>query len=100
MIIIDNHSQYNDKLFLLLKNNNYNANFIFENDRRALNYLSNNITSVVFCDLKFAEKNGVIIEDFVKSLTSDDTYDKKGAKAKVKKIYKNKYFVLTRKNTN
>lgn len=48
----------------------------------------------------FAEKHGVIIEDFIKSLTSDDSYDKKGAKAKVKKIYKNKYFVLTRKNTN
>jgi hypothetical protein len=48
----------------------------------------------------FAEKHGVIIEDFVKSLISDDTYDKKAAKAKVKKIYKNKYFVLTRKNTN
>ncbi len=48
----------------------------------------------------FAEKHGVVIEDFVKSLISDDSYDKKGAKAKVKKIYKNKYFVLTRKNTN
>lgn len=49
---------------------------------------------------KFVEKHEVHIEDLVKSLTSDDTYDKKGAKAKVKKIYKNKYFVLTRKNTN
>ena len=68
MIIIDNHNQYNDKLFLLLKNNNYNADFIFENDRRALNYLRNNITSVVFCDLKFAEKNGVNLTKKIKKI--------------------------------
>ena len=68
MIIIDNHSEYNDKLFLLLKKNNYNADFIFENDRRALNYLRNNITSVVFCDLKFAEKNGVNLTKKIKNI--------------------------------
>lgn len=68
MIIIDNHNEYNDKLYTVLKNANYNANLIFEDDKRALEYLKNNLTSIVFCDLTFPEKNGVNLTKKIKEI--------------------------------
>jgi hypothetical protein len=38
------------------------------------------------------------IKELIKNLKSKDECDERSAKANVKKIYKNKYFVLTRKN--
>jgi hypothetical protein len=46
----------------------------------------------------FVESNENTIKELVKNLKSKEEYDEKGVKAKIKKIYKNKYFILTRKN--
>jgi DNA-binding NarL/FixJ family response regulator len=58
IIIIDNHEVYSNKFCKLLENNNFSVSYIFQSPNQAIEYLNNNFTEIVFCDILMPESNG------------------------------------------